>query len=43
MKCNARLYKKQLEVGKDVANNLQEYDDIPERSLSDTQTCPRAL
>ena len=36
MKCNARLYKEQLELGKDVANNLQEYDDIPEQSLSVT-------
>ena len=36
MKCNARLYKEQLQLGKDVANNLQEYDDIPELSLSTT-------
>ena len=36
MKRNARLYKEQLELGKDVANNLQEYDDIPEQSLSAT-------
>ena len=34
MKCNARLYKEELELGKDVANYLQEYDDIPEQSLS---------
>ena len=34
MKCNAHLYKEQVELGKDVANNLQEYDDIPEQSLS---------
>ena len=36
MKCNAHLHKEQLELGKDVANNLQEYDDIPEQSLSAT-------
>ena len=36
MKCNARLYKEQLQLGKDVADNLQEYDDIPELSLSTT-------
>ena len=36
MKCNAHLNKEQLELGKDVANNLQEYDDIPEQSLSAT-------
>ena len=36
MKCNVHLYKEQLELGKDVANNLQEYDDIPEQSHSAT-------
>ena len=36
MQCNARLYKKQLQLGKEVANNLQEYDDIPSLSLSTT-------
>ena len=36
MKRNARLYKEQLELVKDVANYLQEYDDIPEQSLSAT-------
>ena len=36
MKCNARLYQEQLKVGKDIANYLQEYDDIPEQSLSPT-------
>ena len=36
IKSNARLYKVQLEVGKDVVNYLQEYYDIPEQSLSDT-------
>ena len=36
MKCNAHLYKEQLELGKDIANNLREYDDIPEQSLSAT-------
>ena len=36
MQCNARLYKEQLQLGKDVANNLQEYDDIPSLSLSTT-------
>ena len=36
MKCNARLYREELELGKDVSNYLQEYDDIPEQSLSAT-------
>ena len=36
MKCNACLYKEELELGKDVSNYLQEYDDIPEQSLSVT-------
>ena len=36
MKSNARLYKEQVQLGKDVANNLQEYDAIPELSLSTT-------
>ena len=36
MKCNAHLYQEQLELGKDVDNNLQEYDDIQEQSLSPT-------
>ena len=36
MKCNAHLYQEQLELGKDVDNNLQEYDDIQEQSLSAT-------
>ena len=34
MQC--RLYQEQLKVGKDIANYLQEYDDIPEQSLSPT-------
>ena len=34
MRCNAHLYKEHIALGKHVASNLQEYDDIPEQSLS---------
>ena len=34
MRRNAHLYEDQLKMGQDIASSLQEYDDIPEQSLS---------
>ena len=34
MRCNAHFYKEHIALGKHVASNLHEYDDIPEQSLS---------